>query len=206
MSGVVTKPVAKAWLQFLLDQSRRQKYTGVGGSARKAKFSSQRDLDGIFHTKNVPGFDLRSSYNTTKCRQIANSSSVAVSSSSRKAVGIAIYRNINMFTDCNRVNIEISGINLVNGKVNGIFKFILGCAYIHSGTALADIKLFMLRSLLKYSKNITKKIPDYDPDLTTPIMIVGDFNVTVSQGRSLTQLRALRVQFVLHRNFSNNVW
>uniref|UniRef100_T1HFG0 Uncharacterized protein n=1 Tax=Rhodnius prolixus TaxID=13249 RepID=T1HFG0_RHOPR len=28
-------------------------------------------------------------------------------------------------------------------------------------------------------------IPDYEPDLTTPIMIVGDFNVDVSQNRSL---------------------
>ncbi|GFV98824.1 hypothetical protein TNCV_2913411 [Trichonephila clavipes] len=43
---------------------------------------------------NVPGFDLRSSYNTAKRRQIATTSSVAVSlSSSRKTSRIAIYRN-----------------------------------------------------------------------------------------------------------------
>ncbi|GFT10416.1 uncharacterized protein TNCV_3190971 [Trichonephila clavipes] len=61
---------------------------------------------------NVLGFDLRSSYNTSKLRQIATSSLVAVSSSSRKAVGVAIYRNITSFTDCNRVNIYILEINL----------------------------------------------------------------------------------------------
>ncbi|GFU80846.1 hypothetical protein TNCV_3728841 [Trichonephila clavipes] len=44
----------------------------------------------------------------------------------------------------------------------------------------------MLRSLLKYSKNITKITPDYDPDLTTPIMIVRGFNGNVSQDHSLS--------------------
>ncbi|GFV07719.1 uncharacterized protein TNCV_4942211 [Trichonephila clavipes] len=112
---------------------------------------------------NVPGFDMGSSYNTAKRRQIATSSSVAVSSSSsRKAGGVAIYRNINSVTDCNRVNIDISEISLgrkeakagdvclVNEKVNVIFKFILGCVCIHSGTALTEIKLFMLRLLKLY--------------------------------------------------------
>ncbi|GFV12187.1 hypothetical protein TNCV_1536841 [Trichonephila clavipes] len=105
---------------------------------------------------NVPGFDQRSFYNTAKRRQIATTTSVMVasSSSSRKAGGVAIYRNINSFTDCNRVNIDISEINLGMKdakavdvclvKVKGIFKLILGCEYIHSGTALAEIKLFML--------------------------------------------------------------
>ncbi|GFW77842.1 hypothetical protein TNCV_3404151 [Trichonephila clavipes] len=147
---------------------------------------------------NVPRFDLRLSYNTAKRRQIETTSSWVVSSSSScKAGGVTIYRNINGFTYCNRVNIDISEINLgmkdakagdaylVNVKVNGIFEFILRCVDIHLGTALAEIKLFMLRSLLKCSKNITKIIPDYDPDLTTPIMTVGDFNFNVSQDRSL---------------------
>ncbi|GFQ92703.1 hypothetical protein TNCT_10731 [Trichonephila clavata] len=84
-------------------------------------------------------------------------------------------------------------------KVNGVFKFLLGCVYIHPGTALAEIKLFVLESLLKYSKSIAKDISDYDPDLTTPIRIVGDFNVNISQNCSLP---AQRVQFVLHPNFS----
>ncbi|GFU91499.1 uncharacterized protein TNCV_2542671 [Trichonephila clavipes] len=62
---------------------------------------------------NVPGFDLRSFYNTTKRRPIATASSVVVALlSSRKAGGVAIYRNINSFTDCNRVNIDISEIKL----------------------------------------------------------------------------------------------
>ncbi|GFQ98188.1 uncharacterized protein TNCT_636031 [Trichonephila clavata] len=121
---------------------------------------------------NKPGFGLRSYCNTAKCRQIKTTSSVAVSSSSsRKADSVAMYRNINSFTDCNRVNNDISEINLrmkdaktcdvclVNIKVNDILKFILGCVYIHPGTALAEIKLFMLRSQLRYSKNIAKIIP-----------------------------------------------
>ncbi|GFV81741.1 helitron_like_N domain-containing protein [Trichonephila clavipes] len=86
---------------------------------------------------NVPGFDLRSSYNTTKRRQIATTSSVVVSSSNRKAGGVTIYRNINNFTDCNRFNIDISEINLVMKDaeagdvclVNDIFKFILGSVH-----------------------------------------------------------------------------
>ncbi|GFR29805.1 hypothetical protein TNCT_367831 [Trichonephila clavata] len=59
---------------------------------------------------NVLGFDLRSYCKTAKRRQMATTSSVAVSSSSssRKASGVAIYRNINSFTDCNRVKIDIS--------------------------------------------------------------------------------------------------
>ncbi|GFQ85302.1 hypothetical protein TNCT_137641 [Trichonephila clavata] len=50
---------------------------------------------------------------------------------------------------------------------------------------LAEIKLFMLRSLLKYSKAVAKILPDYDPDLITPIMIVGDSNVNDTQNRPL---------------------
>ncbi|GFU14961.1 hypothetical protein TNCV_795341 [Trichonephila clavipes] len=147
---------------------------------------------------NVPVFDLRSSYNTAKRRQIVTTSLVAASSlSCRKAGGVAIYCNLHSFTHFNRVNIEFSEINLgmkdatagdvclVNVKVNGIFKFILECVYILSGAVLTKIKLFMLRSLLKYSKNIAKIIPDCDPDFTTPIMIVGDFNVNASQDHSL---------------------
>ncbi|GFT95262.1 uncharacterized protein TNCV_3325801 [Trichonephila clavipes] len=58
---------------------------------------------------NVLGFDLRSSYNTARSRQIATTSSVAVlsSSSNRKAGGVTAYRNINSFTYCNRVNIDL---------------------------------------------------------------------------------------------------
>ncbi|GFS97369.1 uncharacterized protein TNCV_1825131 [Trichonephila clavipes] len=62
---------------------------------------------------NVPGFDLRSYCNTAKCRQIATTLLVAISSSSnRYSGGVAIYCNINSFTDCNRVNIDILEINL----------------------------------------------------------------------------------------------
>ncbi|GFV64293.1 transposable element Tc3 transposase [Trichonephila clavipes] len=62
---------------------------------------------------NVPSFYLRSYCNTAKIRQIATTSSDVVTlSSSRKAGGIAIYRTINNFTVCNRVNIDISEINL----------------------------------------------------------------------------------------------
>ncbi|GFQ81496.1 hypothetical protein TNCT_54611 [Trichonephila clavata] len=61
---------------------------------------------------NGPAFDLRSYCNTAKRKQIATTSSVAVSSSSsRKADRVAIYRNTNSFTDCNRVSIDISEIN-----------------------------------------------------------------------------------------------
>ncbi|GFQ82124.1 uncharacterized protein TNCT_445041 [Trichonephila clavata] len=62
---------------------------------------------------NLPGFYLISYCNTTKRRQIETTSSMAVSSSSScKADGVAIYRNINSFTDCSRINIGISKINL----------------------------------------------------------------------------------------------
>ncbi|GFR14015.1 gamma-aminobutyric acid type B receptor subunit 1 [Trichonephila clavata] len=84
---------------------------------------------------------------------------------------------------------EAGDVCLINLKVNVIFKFILGCVYIHPGTALAEIKLFFLRSLLNYSKNIAKIIPDYDRDLTTPNMIVGDFNGKTSQYHSVPGFR-----------------
>ncbi|GFR18137.1 hypothetical protein TNCT_631171 [Trichonephila clavata] len=58
---------------------------------------------------NVPSFDLRSYCNTSKRRKTASSLAISTSSS-RKACGVAIYRNINRFTDCNRVNIDISEI------------------------------------------------------------------------------------------------
>ncbi|GFR28018.1 hypothetical protein TNCT_93001 [Trichonephila clavata] len=64
-----------------------------------------------FMPVNVPGFDLIY-FNTAKRRQIATTSSVAVSSaSSRKAGAVAIY-HINSFTDYKRVNSDISEINL----------------------------------------------------------------------------------------------
>jgi hypothetical protein len=43
----------------------------------------------------------------------------------------------------------------------------------------------LLPSLLDYSKSIIKIIPDYEPDLATPIIITGDFNVNVMQEHSL---------------------
>ncbi|GFW34636.1 uncharacterized protein TNCV_952641 [Trichonephila clavipes] len=62
---------------------------------------------------NVSGSDLRLYCNNAKRRQIETASLVAVSLSSRRnASGVAIYRNINSFTDCNRVNIYFSEINL----------------------------------------------------------------------------------------------
>ncbi|GFR05770.1 hypothetical protein TNCT_251431 [Trichonephila clavata] len=71
---------------------------------------------------NVPGFDPRSYCNTAKHRQIATTSSVTVSSpsSSRKTCGIAIYCNINTFADCNRVNTDISDINLGMKEVKAV--------------------------------------------------------------------------------------
>ncbi|GFV30230.1 hypothetical protein TNCV_97061 [Trichonephila clavipes] len=85
-----------------------------------------------FMSVNVPGFDLISYCKTAKRRQIATTPSVAVSSSSSQGVIIII--------NYNRVNVDISKINLglkdargwddaclVNVKVNGIFKFILNC-------------------------------------------------------------------------------
>ncbi|GFS83070.1 hypothetical protein TNCV_1286901 [Trichonephila clavipes] len=113
LSGVVIKSAVKARLQFLLGQTLlRQKCTGVGGSARMFCCSNQRDLDERFHASECPGFDLRSYCNTAKLRKITTSTSVPVASSSRKAVGVTIYRNINSFTDCNRVNIDVSEVNL----------------------------------------------------------------------------------------------
>ncbi|GFR10309.1 hypothetical protein TNCT_408931 [Trichonephila clavata] len=82
-------------------------------------------------------------------------------------------------------DVKAVDVCLVKVKVNGIFKFLLGCLCIHPGTALAESKLFMFQSQLKYSTNIAKIIPDYNADLTTPIIIVRDFNVNVSQDRSL---------------------
>ncbi|GFR25495.1 hypothetical protein TNCT_226971 [Trichonephila clavata] len=80
---------------------------------------------------------------------------------------------------------KVGDVCLVHVKVNGLFKFILGCVYIHLVIANAEIKLFMFQSLLKYSKIIAKTIPDYDPDPNTQVMAVGDFNVNVSQDCSL---------------------
>ena len=57
---------------------------------------------------NVPGFYVNKQFVTT--------SSVSVSSlSSRKAGEVAIYRNINNFTDCNWVNV---GIDVENSFEN----------------------------------------------------------------------------------------
>ncbi|GFT19400.1 helitron_like_N domain-containing protein [Trichonephila clavipes] len=51
---------------------------------------------------NVPGFNLRPYCNAAKRRQIATISSVVSSSSSRKAGGIVMCRDINSFTNCNK--------------------------------------------------------------------------------------------------------
>ncbi|GFT66814.1 hypothetical protein TNCV_86991 [Trichonephila clavipes] len=67
----------------------------------------------FFMSVNLSGFDLRSYCNIAKRRQIATTSSVAVSSLSIcKAVGVTIYHSINGYTNYNRVNIDISKINL----------------------------------------------------------------------------------------------
>ena len=64
-----------------------------------------------FLSVNVLGFDLRSQRNTATKRQIATTSSVAMSlSSSHKADGVVLYRNLNS-SDCDRVDIDMSDIH-----------------------------------------------------------------------------------------------
>ena len=55
---------------------------------------------------------------------------------------------------------------------------------VYSGTELAEIEIVMLRSFLKYSKNIAKIVQVWS------VMIVGDFNVDVSQNHLIAQFHA----------------
>ncbi|GFX29503.1 hypothetical protein TNCV_4775771 [Trichonephila clavipes] len=88
---------------------------------------------------NVPGFDLRSPLMillSADKLQLHHRWYIIIFKS--QSGGVTIYSNINSFTDCNRVNFDISNINLgmkdakagdvclANVKVNGTFRFILG--------------------------------------------------------------------------------
>ena len=94
----------------------------------------------------------------------------------------------------------------VNVKADGIFRFLSGSAYVRPDTALGEIVLFMLRSFLKYSKNIAKFMPDYEPDLSPSVMtlLLGILLLMFHKTAYCPASHSASTIF-LYCNFSNNL-
>ncbi|GFV93679.1 uncharacterized protein TNCV_365801 [Trichonephila clavipes] len=92
--------------------------------------------------------------------------------------------SIGSATELRDLNISRS---LVDVKVEDLTLFILGAVYIHPKASAEAVKLCLYQSLLPYSANLTKLIPNSQPDLETPIVLCGDFNCDPQQNSYLVE-------------------
>ncbi|GFW86986.1 uncharacterized protein TNCV_1384021 [Trichonephila clavipes] len=157
------------------------------------------------------GFELRASNNTalehrTHCPSTSSELPVRVSA----AGGSAIYRNLQSSTNCSEIIVNankssgnsvlrkhnVGDICLVDVKVEDLALFILGAVYIHPKASAKAVKLCLYQSLLPYSANLTKLIPNSQPDLETPIVLCGDFNCDPQQNSYLAEF--MRNEFGLN--------
>ena len=63
-------------------------------------------------------------------------------------------------------------------------KFILGAVYIHPKVLQEAIEYFMFQMLGAYSEAIRLIFPNMNPDLETPILLCGDFNMGIMQNKT----------------------
>ncbi|GFS98666.1 gamma-aminobutyric acid type B receptor subunit 1 [Trichonephila clavipes] len=127
------------------------------------------------NTVMINGFELRASNNTAlehRTHYPSTSSELPVRVSA--AGGSAIYRNLQSSTNCSKIIVNankscgnsvlrkhnVGDICLVDVKVEDLTLFILGAVYIHSKASAEAIKLCLYQSLLPYSANLTKLIPN----------------------------------------------
>ncbi|GFT51651.1 ATP-dependent DNA helicase [Trichonephila clavipes] len=163
------------------------------------------------NTAMINGFELRASNNTaiehrTHCPSTSSELPVRVSA----AGGSAIYRNLQSSTNCNEIIVNankscgnsvlrkhnVGDICLVDVKVEDLTLFILGAVYIHPKASAEAVKLCLYQSLLPYSANLTKLIPNSQPDLETPIVLCSDFNCDPQQNSYLVEF--MRNEFGLN--------
>ncbi|GFX05943.1 ATP-dependent DNA helicase PIF1, partial [Trichonephila clavipes] len=163
------------------------------------------------NTVMINGFELRASNNTalehrTHCP--STSSELPVRDSA--AGGSAIYRNLQSSTNCSEIIVNankscgnsvfrkhnVGDICLVDVKVEDLTLFILGAVYIHPKASAEAVKICLYQSLLPYSANLTKLIPNSQPDLETPIVLCGDFNCDPQQNSYLVEF--MRNEFGLN--------
>ncbi|GFV33326.1 ATP-dependent DNA helicase [Trichonephila clavipes] len=167
------------------------------------------------NTVRINGFELRASNNTalehrTHCPSTSSELPVRVSA----AGGSAIYRNLQSSKNCSEIIVNankscgnsvlrkhnVVDICLVDVKVEDLTLFILGAVYIHPKASAEAVKLCLYQSLLPYSANLTKLIPNSQPDLETPIVLCGDFNCDPQQNSYLVEF--MRNKFGL--NYERN--
>ncbi|GFT43284.1 uncharacterized protein TNCV_2521271 [Trichonephila clavipes] len=163
------------------------------------------------NTVMINGFELRASNNTalghrTHCPSTSSELPVRVSA----AGGSAIYRNLQSSTNCSEIIVNankscgnsvlrkhnVGDICLVDVKVEDLTLFILGAVYIHPKASAEAVKLCLYQSLLPYSANLTKLIPNFQPDLETSIVLCGDFNCDPQQNSYLVEF--MRNEFGLN--------
>ncbi|GFV06831.1 gamma-aminobutyric acid type B receptor subunit 1 [Trichonephila clavipes] len=157
----------------------------------------------------INGFELRASNTVLEHRTHCPSTSSELPVRVSAAGGSAIYRNLQSSTNCSEiiVNANKSCGNSVLRKHNvgdiclGDVNvedplFILGAVYIHPKASAEAVKLCLYQSLLPYSANLTKSIPNSQPDLETPIVLCGDFNCDPQQNSYLVKF--MRNEFCLN--------
>ncbi|GFX24825.1 uncharacterized protein TNCV_4489161 [Trichonephila clavipes] len=154
------------------------------------------------NTVMINGFELRASNSTalehrTHCPSTSSELPMRVSA----AGGSAIYRNLQSSTNCSEIIVNankscgnsvlrkhnVGDICLVDVKVEDLTLFILGAVYIHPKASAEAVKLCLYKSLLPYSANLTKLIPNSQPDLETPIVLCGDFSCDPQQNSYLVE-------------------
>ncbi|GFT00926.1 uncharacterized protein TNCV_4053651 [Trichonephila clavipes] len=159
----------------------------------------------------INGFELRASNNTalehrTHCPSTSSELPVRVSAPG----GSAISRNLQSSTNCSEIIVNankscgnsvlrkhnVGDICLVDVKVEDLTLFILGAVYIYPKASAEAVKLCLYQSLLPYSANLTKLIPNSQPDLETPIVLCGDFNCDPQQNNYLVEF--MRNEFGLN--------
>ncbi|GFV30800.1 ATP-dependent DNA helicase [Trichonephila clavipes] len=163
------------------------------------------------NTVMINGFELRASNNTAlEHRAHCPSTSSELPVRVPAAGGSAIYIKLQSSTNCSEIIVNankscgnsvlrkhnVGDICLVDVKVEDLTLFILGAVYIHSKASAEAVKLCLYQSPLPYSANLTKLIPNSQPDLETPIVLCGDFSCDPQQNSYLVEF--MRNEFGLN--------
>ncbi|GFU66137.1 uncharacterized protein TNCV_2858101 [Trichonephila clavipes] len=190
--------------------------TPMSGAERARRFRERRKVDAARNFSAAANlaeylYLWTASNNTalehrTHCPSTSSELPVRVSA----AGGSAIYRNLQSSTNCSEIIVNankscgnsvlrkhnVGDIYLVDVKVEDLTLFILGAVYIHPKASAEAVKLCLYQSLLPYSANLTKLIPNSQPDLETPIVLCGDFNCDPQQNSYLVEF--MRNEFGLN--------
>ncbi|GBM86429.1 hypothetical protein AVEN_93657-1 [Araneus ventricosus] len=110
----------------------------------------------------------------------------------RKAIGVAIYRNLNSVADCTPMHFTVNNkrrlqdigsgdICMTDITINGQSRCKLSSVYILPGVDPSHLKMLLFSALIKYSETSLLIDEEFHIDKDVLIIVMGDFNVDVKR-------------------------